>query len=109
MYCPISHVRVVGSSQAVKEVQARGRRCVVATPRVLKPDEERLWQFYLKLGADALLARPFPIPLPLSLSFFARISRRHLSHGPERTMRRDEATHISVTVAPGTMIDFTRS
>lgn len=30
---------------------------MVATPRVLKPDEERLWQFYLKLNADALLVR----------------------------------------------------
>ena len=30
---------------------------VVATPRVLKPDEERLVTFYLRLGADALLIR----------------------------------------------------
>jgi hypothetical protein len=30
---------------------------VVATPRVLKPDEERLVTFYLKLQADALLIR----------------------------------------------------
>ena len=30
---------------------------VVATPRVLKPDEERLVTFYLKLGADSLLIR----------------------------------------------------
>ena len=30
---------------------------VVATPRVLKPDEERLVNFYLKLDADALLIR----------------------------------------------------
>ena len=39
------------------QVRAAGRRAVVATPRVLKPDEERLVQFYLRLGADALLLR----------------------------------------------------
>ena len=40
----------------------RGRQAVeekrmVATPRVLKPNEELLWRFYLKSGADALLVR----------------------------------------------------
>ncbi len=39
------------------QVRASGRRVVVATPRVLKPDEQRLWLFYLRLGADALLVR----------------------------------------------------
>ena len=38
-------------------MQASGRDAVVATPRVLKPDEEKLWRFYLKLNADALLVR----------------------------------------------------
>ena len=42
---------------AVRAVQASGRSAVVATPRVLKPDEEKLWRFFLKLGADALLVR----------------------------------------------------
>jgi putative protease len=41
----------------VRAVQASGRAAVVATPRVLKPDEEKLWRFYLKLGTDALLVR----------------------------------------------------
>jgi collagenase-like PrtC family protease len=41
----------------VQRVQASGRRAVVATPRVLKPDEERLSTFYLRLRADALLVR----------------------------------------------------
>ena len=40
---------------AVDAIKAAGKRCVVATPRILKPDEERLWKFYLRLGADALL------------------------------------------------------
>lgn len=38
-------------------MRAAGRRVVVATPRILKPDEQRLWLFYLRLGADALLLR----------------------------------------------------
>ncbi|MEW5305319.1 MAG: hypothetical protein WDW36_007867 [Sanguina aurantia] len=46
-----------GLKEATAAVQAAGRSAVVATPRVLKPDEERLWQFYLRLGADALLVR----------------------------------------------------
>jgi hypothetical protein len=39
------------------QVRLAGRRAVVATPRVLKPEEERLVQFYLRLQADALLLR----------------------------------------------------
>ena len=38
-------------------MRAAGRRVVVATPRILKPDEQRLWLFYLRLNADALLLR----------------------------------------------------
>lgn len=38
-------------------MHAAGRRVVVATPRILKPDEQRLWRFFLGLGADALLLR----------------------------------------------------
>jgi hypothetical protein len=39
------------------QVKAAGQRLVVATPRVLKPDEQGLGNFYLRLGADALLVR----------------------------------------------------
>lgn len=46
-----------GLKEACAAVRAAGRRVVVATPRVLKPDEQRLWLFYLRLGADALLLR----------------------------------------------------
>ena len=45
------------SGVGVKSSRKRSRRVVVATPRVLKPDEARLWQFFLKLKADALLVR----------------------------------------------------
>jgi hypothetical protein len=38
-------------------VRSAGKRLVVATPRILKPDEQRLSLFYLRLGADALLLR----------------------------------------------------
>jgi putative protease len=53
----LDFLEVHGLQAAVDAVRASGRSAVVATPRVLKPDEERLWRFYLKLGADALLVR----------------------------------------------------
>lgn len=53
----LDFLEVHGLKEAVASVRAAGRRVVVATPRVLKPDEERLWLFYLRLGADALLLR----------------------------------------------------
>lgn len=46
-----------GLTAAVAAVRAAAKRCVVATPRVLKPGEERLARFYVRLGADALLLR----------------------------------------------------
>ena len=53
----LDFLEVQGLAAQVRAVQASGRVAVVATPRVLKPDEERLILFYLKLGADALLVR----------------------------------------------------
>lgn len=53
----LDFLEVHGLEEAVRAVQAAGRRAVVATPRVLKPNEERLWRFYLRLRADALLVR----------------------------------------------------
>jgi putative protease len=49
----LDFLEVHGLQDAVRAVQASGRSAVVATPRVLKPDEEKLWRFYLKLGAGA--------------------------------------------------------
>lgn len=43
--------------EAVAAVRAAGKRVVVACPRVLKPGEDALARFYLRLGADALLVR----------------------------------------------------
>ena len=51
--CPQVH----GLKEACAAVRAAGRRLVVAAPRVLKPGEEALLRFYLRLGADALLLR----------------------------------------------------
>ena len=53
----LDFLEVHGLQDMVDRVKASGRRAVVATPRVLKPNEELLWRFYLKLGADALLVR----------------------------------------------------
>lgn len=53
----LDFLEVHGLVEAVAAVKAAGKRCVVATPRVLKPDEERMWRFFLKLEADALLIR----------------------------------------------------
>ena len=53
----LDFLEVHGLQKTVRAVQAAGKLAVVATPRVLKPQEETLWQFYLKLGADALLIR----------------------------------------------------
>ncbi|GFR48190.1 hypothetical protein Agub_g10043 [Astrephomene gubernaculifera] len=53
----LDFLEAMGLKEAVGAVRASGRRVVVATPRVLKPDEQRLWLFYLRLGADALLVR----------------------------------------------------
>jgi hypothetical protein len=53
----LDFLEVHGLREACAAVQAAGRRAVVATPRILKPDERRLWAFYVRLGADALLVR----------------------------------------------------
>ena len=50
-------LEVHGLRDAVKKIQEAGKKAVVATPRVLKPDEEKLWRFYLSLNADSLLVR----------------------------------------------------
>jgi U32 family peptidase len=53
----VDFLEVQGLEQAVRQVQAAGRRAVAAFPRVTKPDEDRLTNFYLKLKADGLLVR----------------------------------------------------
>ena len=53
----LDFLEVQGLNEAVARVKSAGKRVVVATPRVLKPEEDRMWRFYVKLGADALLVR----------------------------------------------------
>lgn len=46
-----------GLKESAEEVKAAGKRVVIASPRIIKPGEERLLMFYLRLGANALLVR----------------------------------------------------
>jgi collagenase-like PrtC family protease len=53
----VDFLEVRGLKEAVAEVRAAGIRAVAASPRVLKPAEENIRAFLLKLGADAILVR----------------------------------------------------
>jgi putative protease len=53
----LDFLEVHGLQKTVQLVQGAGKIAVVATPRVLKPEEEQLWRYYLNLNADALLIR----------------------------------------------------
>ncbi len=53
----LDFLELKGIQEAVRVVQRAGRKAVAAAPRVLKPDEERIWRFFLNLKADALLVR----------------------------------------------------
>jgi len=53
----LDFLEVHGLREAVARVKQAGKRCIVATPRVIKPNEERLHTFYLRLRPDALLVR----------------------------------------------------
>jgi collagenase-like PrtC family protease len=53
----LDFLEVHGLKEACAAVKESGKRVVVASPRILKPDERKLWIFYLRLNADALLVR----------------------------------------------------
>ena len=53
----LDFLEVHGLREAVQEIKKAGKIAVVATPRIIKPNEERLYTFYLRLKADALLVR----------------------------------------------------
>lgn len=53
----LDFLEVHGLQKTVQLVQGAGKIAIVATPRVLKPEEEQLWRYYLNLNADALLIR----------------------------------------------------
>jgi len=53
----VDFLEVRGLREAVELIQSEGRRAIVASPRVLKPAEERIVGFLIKLGADGILVR----------------------------------------------------
>jgi U32 family peptidase len=53
----IDFLGVQGLKEAVANVRAAGKRVVVALPRILKPQEQDVWRFFLSLSPDALLIR----------------------------------------------------
>jgi len=53
----VDFLEVKGLGDAVRRVQAAGKRAIAVSPRVLKPAEENLRRFLLKLDADAILVR----------------------------------------------------
>lgn len=53
----LDFLEVQGLKEACQAVREAGKRVVVAMPRILKPDEQRLSMFYLRLNADSLLLR----------------------------------------------------
>lgn len=53
----LDFLEVKGLKECCDLVRSQGKRVIVATPRILKPDEKWLWLFYLKLQPDALLVR----------------------------------------------------
>ena len=63
--CQLSYIKEItldflevhGLREAVQEIKKNNKIAVVATPRIIKPNEERLYTFYLRLKADALLVR----------------------------------------------------
>ncbi len=53
----VDFLEVKGLGEAIATVQAAGKRAIAVSPRVLKPNEENIRRFLLKLGADAILVR----------------------------------------------------
>lgn len=53
----LDYLDFYGLKPSLRAVQAAGLQAVVAAPRILKPNEERLWRFLLGLEPDGLLVR----------------------------------------------------
>ncbi len=53
----LDFLEVKGVAEAVAAVRAAGREATIASPRILKHREERIWRFLLGCEADALLVR----------------------------------------------------
>jgi U32 family peptidase len=53
----LDYLELYGLRPSVEKILESGIRAVVASPRVLKPNEERIHTFLLSLGASAILVR----------------------------------------------------
>jgi len=53
----LDFLEVRGLKESCDKIHLAGKQVIVAAPRILKPDEQHLWLFYLKLDADAILVR----------------------------------------------------
>lgn len=53
----VDFLEVKGLGDAIAQVRASGKEAIAVSPRVLKPTEENLRAYLLKLGADAILVR----------------------------------------------------
>jgi U32 family peptidase len=53
----LDYLELYGLRPSVEKILEAGIRAVVASPRVLKPAEERIYKFLLDLGASAILVR----------------------------------------------------
>jgi collagenase-like PrtC family protease len=53
----VDFLEIQGLRECVEEVKKAGKIVVVATPRIIKPDEYKLFSFYVRLRPDALLVR----------------------------------------------------
>lgn len=84
----LDFLEVKGLQKSIARVKAANKRVVVAMPRILKPQEKHLWEFYLTLGADSLLVR--------STSAIQRFA----SLGGPGTPVHDDAGHLLGIIPP---------
>ncbi|WP_199320105.1 U32 family peptidase [Leptolyngbya sp. FACHB-261] len=67
----IDYLDFYGLKPSVQAVQAAGLKAVIAAPRILKPNEERLWRFLLGLEPEGLLVRSLGLLQTLTEPSFA--------------------------------------
>ncbi len=53
----VDFLEIKGITEAIALIRRAGLFAVAAAPRILKPNEERIWRFMLNTGADAILVR----------------------------------------------------
>lgn len=53
----LDFLEIHGVREKVNEIKRSNKRCIICTPRIIKPEEEKLLFFYLRLHADGILVR----------------------------------------------------